>query len=95
MKEVKYTILYCVLENLRDSILLRFRIRQGPYKIIVPAPVPLWQKVTVTIPVPQHFKPYLKASSPTSRLPASSGASSSLSKSGYQRIGFKISNHRS
>jgi hypothetical protein len=46
MKEIKYSILYCV--NYCDSIFLWFRNRTT-------VPVPLRQKVTVpTVPVPQQ-----------------------------------------
>jgi hypothetical protein len=41
MKEIKYTILYCVCENFCDSISLQSGFVR--------------QKVTVTVPVAQHF----------------------------------------
>ncbi len=34
MKEIKYTILYCVCENFSDSILLRFRFRTSGFDIL-------------------------------------------------------------
>ncbi len=57
MKEIKYTILYCVCENFSDSILLRFRFRNCNNYGSGSAS----QKVTVpTGTVPQRCSPCLE-----------------------------------